>query len=105
MNDGLSINIRNAIIAVFKQFTEIEDVILYGSRAIGTYKTSSDIDITLKGVDLSLLVLSKVFLMIDDLLLPYKVDISIYSHISNDALLSHINRVGKSLYAHTTVTV
>lgn len=99
MNDGLSINSRNAIVAIFKQFPEIEDAILYGSRATGTYKTSSDIDITLKGTNLSLLIISKVFLMVDDLLLPYKADISIYHHISNPELLDHINRVGKSLFS------
>jgi len=36
--------IRNA----FRQYPSIEQVVLYGSRAKGNYRTGSDIDLTIK---------------------------------------------------------
>jgi len=35
---------------------------------------------------------------IDDLLLPYIVDLSLYSQIDNAEFLDHIQRVGKMFY-------
>lgn len=71
---------------------------LYGLRAKGTYKTGSDIDLTLKGSDLILSIINKISNEIDDLLLPYSFDISIFSQISNADLVDHINRVGIVFY-------
>lgn len=82
---------------VLGQFPDIEAAYLYGSRAKGNYKTSSDIDIVLKGKNLNIRELSNISLQLDDLLLPYKFDISIYHQIDNDDLLNHINRVGIDL--------
>lgn len=84
--------------SVFKEYPQIEKAILYGSRAMGTYRNSSDIDLTLIGSSLSLTVLQKVEADLDDLMLPYKIDLSIYSKIQNPDLLAHINRVGKVFY-------
>lgn len=35
---------------------------------------------------------------LDDLLLPYKFDVSIFENIDNPALREHIQRAGKILY-------
>jgi hypothetical protein len=35
---------------------------------------------------------------IDDLLLPYKIDLSIFHKIENHQLLEHIKRIGKVFY-------
>ena len=49
---------------------------IYGSRAKGNYKNGSDIDLTLYGgKDLTLNILSKMLREIDDLLLPYTIDL------------------------------
>jgi len=37
---------------------------------------------------------------IDDLLLPYTFDISIFNQISNPDLIEHINRVGLVFYTY-----
>src|ERR1700761_2862648 len=97
MKYGLSENIIHKVNGVLEKFSSIEKAIIYGSRAKGNYKKSSDIDIALKG-DIDLQLLSTVILQIDDLLLPYKFDISVYDHIVNSELLDHINRVGKTFY-------
>jgi type I restriction enzyme S subunit len=53
----------------------------------------------LEGKQLNLRQLSNISLKLDDLLLPYKFDISIYHQIDNNDLLEHINRVGVDLYS------
>jgi predicted nucleotidyltransferase len=95
---GLSIEDIDKIKNLFKQFEFIDKVILYGSRAKGNYRPSSDIDITLFGKNLTLSELQLIENEIDDLLLPYKFDVSIYNQISNIELIEHIDRVGKVLY-------
>ncbi len=97
---GLAIK---AIEGVFANFQHIEKVILYGSRAIGNYRSGSDIDITLQGDDISLN--NTVYLLmdeLDELYLPYTFDVSIYGRIKNRDLLEHIARVGKVLFKRQT---
>ncbi|MDR3329590.1 MAG: nucleotidyltransferase domain-containing protein [Prevotellaceae bacterium] len=84
--------------SVFAQHPEVEEVLLYGSRAKGTYRPGSDIDITMKGALLTHAIQSKVWLEIDDLLLPCMIDLSILHQIGNPDLVEHINRVGQPLY-------
>jgi len=88
----------NKIQSVFANYSNIEKAILYGSRAIGNFRNGSDIDLTLIGENLDLSSLFKIENDIDDLLLPYKTDISIFQKIENPELVDHINRVGKVFY-------
>lgn len=89
--------IRNTL----ANYQEIEKAIVYGSRAVGTYKKNSDIDLTLFGDKLNPKVLSNLEWQIDDLLLPYTFDLSIMTKISNPDLIAHINSVGKVIYQST----
>jgi|ERR1017187_5142391 predicted nucleotidyltransferase len=98
MRFGLKENIIQSIQQVFAAFSEVDKAILYGSRAKGNYKSGSDIDLTLKGENLNLSVVNKISLQLDDLLLPYTFDISIFKQISNPDLIDHINRVGIVFY-------
>ncbi|NKI27887.1 nucleotidyltransferase domain-containing protein [Arenibacter sp. 6A1] len=84
--------------SVFGNCPEVEKAILYGSRAKGNYKPYSDIDITLVGPALTLSLLFEIETALDDLLLPYKMDISIFHKIENKDLIDHINRIGITLY-------
>lgn len=95
---GLKESVLDQILSVFAASGEVDEAILYGSRAKGCYKPGSDIDITLKGDILTLKELNRISLALDDLLLPYTFDLSIYQHIDNPDLLAHIKRVGKILY-------
>ena len=85
---------------VFAQMSQIEKVILYGSRVKGTYKPFSDIDITLVGENITYRDLLKIMNDIDDLLLPYMFDISIFHNLKNDELIEHINRMGAVVYSN-----
>lgn len=83
---------------VFAANERIERVVLYGSRAKGNYKPFSDVDITLEGDELTHTDLSRLSLAIDDLLLPYQFDISIFHTMKNEALIDHIRRMGITIY-------
>lgn len=98
MTFGLKEHTIEKINGVFAQFPAVERVMLYGSRAKGTYRLGSDIDLTLLGADLDLKILFRIETELDDLLLPYEIDLSIFDYINNPNLISHIRRVGKVFY-------
>ena len=95
---GLKDHIIAQIIGVFTKYPQIDQVILYGSRAKGNYKNGSDIDLTFVGDDLGLKLLNKIELEIDDLMLPFTFDMSLYQDIANPDLIDHISRVGRVFY-------
>lgn len=97
MKYGLKISLINQILQLAKNNNKIEDIILYGSRILGNYKTGSDIDLTLKGKNLTLKDIFKFENDLDELYIPYKFDISIFHQINNKNLLDHINKYGVSL--------
>jgi predicted nucleotidyltransferase len=84
--------------SVFAQFPEVEEVMLYGSRAKGNYRPGSDIDLTVRGSRVDGTLAGKVALALDDLLLPYIIDLSVYHRLGNPDLISHIHRTGKLFY-------
>jgi predicted nucleotidyltransferase len=85
--------------AVLSRYPQVEQAILYGSRAKGNYRNGSDIDLTLRGgADLTLSVVYRILNDLDDLLLPYTVHLSIFDHISDRDVIEHIQRVGVVFY-------
>ena len=98
MRFGLSNEAIQAIIDVFRQYPKIEKVILYGSRAKGIHKYSSDIDLTILSDSLEFNEFQQMQIRLDDLMLPYIIDLSMYKDISNKDLLDHIQRVGVVFY-------
>lgn len=98
MNYGLSENTLEKLRHVFSHEGRIEQVILYGSRAKGNYKPFSDVDIVLSGDKLESADLYRIILAVDDLLLPYQFDISLYKDLVNPDLIDHIRRVGIVIY-------
>lgn len=95
---GLNHSDVKKIQSVFYLHPEIEKAILFGSRAKGNYKPASDIDLTLVGNDLTLTIQQTIENELDDLLLPYKFDISIYHTITSNELVDHIKRVGQLFF-------
>ncbi|VXC80897.1 nucleotidyltransferase domain-containing protein [Pseudomonas sp. 9Ag] len=97
-NTGLSREDVHSIQQTLRRFPRISEAILYGSRAKGNYRPGSDIDLTLIGNELSHQDLLDIELALDDLLLPYKIDLSLHHQVDNPQLIDHINRVGKLFY-------
>lgn len=95
---GLSDQHIEKIQAVLAANPQIERAILYGSRAMGNYRSGSDIDLTLQGNQLSVALLLQINHQLDDLLLPWQIDLSIFDQIENTDLLDHISRVGLDFY-------
>jgi uncharacterized protein len=95
---GLSDNIIHQIHHVFQQYKAIDTALLYGSRAKGNFREGSDIDLTLKGENLDLQTLNAIGDALDDLLLPYQFDLSIFHMLKNEDILDHIRRIGVVFY-------
>jgi predicted nucleotidyltransferase len=96
-------DIRYINIALGK-FSEIECGIIFGSRAMDNYKRGSDIDIAIKGNDIT----SKTLYELSDLLneeypLPYFFDLVHYEAISNANLKAHIDKERKLIYEANSV--
>ena len=99
MKYGLSNQTLQKIRDVFVQYPQVEEVVLYGSRARGDYKNGSDIDLTLRGGDaLTHTILSRIANDLDDQLLPYTIDLSIFGNIRNPEMTEQIERVGVVFY-------
>ena len=95
MKFGLKETTIQKICGVFAEYPQVEKAVIYGSRAKGNYKNGSDIDLTLYGgKDLTLNILSKMLREIDDLLLPYTIDLSIFHNLSDPDFIEHIQQVG-----------
>ncbi len=93
--EDLLLNIKN----IFSKYNQINSVILYGSRAKGTFREGSDIDITLIGNNITNSILNNIETEIDELDSPYLFDISIYQQISSINLKDHIDRIGIEIYS------
>jgi predicted nucleotidyltransferase len=99
---GLKESTIAKINGVFEEYPHLQQAILYGSRAKGNFRKGSDIDLTLIGDDLTYREMTRIENQLDDLLLPYKMDISLFRHIENPDLIEHIQRVGVVFYENKT---
>ena len=95
---GLTDSELKQLFDIFADHPHVGQAILYGSRAKGNYKPFSDVDITLVGHELTREDLNDILLAIDDLLLPYQVDLSLFHKLKNEALIDHIRRRGIVIY-------
>ena len=102
MRYGLSDEVIARIQRVFADNPEIDRVILYGSRAKGNYRNGSDLDLTIVGKGLTLSILARIEAELDDLLLPYRIDLSVLDWIEDPHVREHIARVGQVFYPAMT---
>ena len=94
---GLSVQTIEKIQAVFAKFPEVRNVVLYGSRAKGNFNNGSDIDLSIMNSNINFSDLIKIENNLDNMLLPYKIDLNLFSNIKNTDLKEHIQRVGIKL--------
>ncbi len=95
---GLSQKSLSEVIGVFRNYMEIDEAKLFGSRAMGNFKNGSDIDIAILGDAISLSLILKLKNDFEESSLPYFVDIVNYNSISNPELKRHIDQNGITLY-------
>ena len=97
-SSGLSSETLKKLGSVLRSHPSVEQIILFGSRAMNRHQHSSEMDIALKGAQLHFSNMLHLKSAIDDLMLPYKVDLVIYETIQNKDLKEHIDRVGIVLW-------
>jgi predicted nucleotidyltransferase len=96
---GLKQDDIKTITAVISKCREVEEVLIFGSRAKGNFKNGSDVDIVLKGKDVTrdtILAISGE--LNGETILPYHFDILDFNTIQNEELIQHIQRVGQIIY-------
>ena len=91
---GIPNHYGRQILELFQPLRKGTSLILFGSRAKGNYREGSDIDLAIKGADMTLKDRDRWLLKYETLNLPWKLDLVIYHHIKEPALLEHINRAG-----------
>lgn len=86
------------IAGVLALFPEVEKAVLFGSRAKGTHKPGSDIDLSLMGEELDWRLIGKIYDALDDLLLPYRFSLILLDRETDPDVAAHIARVGIPLF-------
>ncbi len=99
MSLGLRDTDLEYIVQVLSKFSEIEKALIFGSRAKGTHKAGSDVDIAIVGESITFDIISKVrFQLEEESPMPYFFDIVDYTHLEHLELKEHIDRVGKTIW-------
>ncbi len=96
---GLSEKSFNAIVDTLRAFPRIEDVLIFGSRALGNAKNGSDVDLALRGARVDERTAAAVSTLLnEELPLPYYFDVLVFDSIEDTALLEHIKKHGQSIF-------
>ncbi len=95
---GLPEQALEQICAVLARETDISHAVLYGSRARGTAQNTSDIDIALASETLTQADKARIEAALDDLLLPWKIDLCLLSSVTDEQLLKNIRQDGVSIF-------
>ena len=104
MTDGLKPNHRDAIIAKLSANPKVERIVLFGSRAMGAFTTTSDVDLALFGSALTLSDQAALSEAMAELSIPQRVDILIHHRIESQALREHIRKYGVEWFARKRAT-
>ena len=86
--------------AVFARHPNITAVKLFGSRAKGTQRPESDVDLALWG-EVDALAAASIAAELDELPLPYRYDVQPFASIKLQSLRDHIERVGITIFPVT----
>lgn len=90
---GLTSEQIEMIAAILRPYAdEIKTVGLFGSRAQGTYRLNSDIDMVIDG-ELTEADIDHIYTLFDESLLPIKVDVNALHLIDYPPLKEHIDAV------------
>ena len=83
--------------SVFRAHPAVCEVRLFGSRAKGTHRYYSDIDLAIWG-DVTPLQAHAIAAELDELPLPYHYDVQVFDAVKSQELRAHIGRAGIALY-------
>lgn len=92
------LDIIRSVLAPFS--AKIDRVALFGSRAAGTQRPSSDIDIVIYG-SLDEPDVDRIWTLFDSSNLPFKVDVNAYNLVTYPPLRDHIDSAAETLLTKT----
>jgi len=95
---GLPLATLETIRGILAEVPAVKKAVIYGSRAKGTHRPGSDIDLTLLGESLDLQTLGRIAARLEESSIPYQVDLSVLNLIDHAGLRDHIERVGQTFY-------
>ena len=102
---GLSQQTVERIQDVLAHHPEVAKAVLFGSRAKGTARPGSDIDLALYGEGLDWRALGRIENELDDLLLPYTFSLLHHDARIDSEVAAHIARVGVPFYQRESAVV
>lgn len=95
---GLKDSTLAIIIREIQRFPEIQEAVVFGSRAKGTHTHGSDLDIAIKGPHIAAKTVDRLSRILnEEAPIPHHIDIIHYEKITNQSLREHIDRAGKTL--------
>lgn len=98
-NVGLSTKELEEIVDVIKKHCDVDSAFVFGSRAKGTYKSGSDVDIAIKGKNITIDTVAKILTELEEeTMLPYFFDVVHYDTCSTKELVEHIDRIGICIF-------
>ena len=96
---GLKEYEMKTIIEYLSKYSEIEEAVLFGSRAIGLYKKGSDIDIAIKGIKVTPFIAAALKSELEEeTVIPYFFDIVSYPQLRHHEFIQHIDSHGIIIY-------
>ena len=98
MTDGLKERHRKAVIDIIAGNARVERAVLFGSRASGTYRPASDVDLALFGERLSASDQASLAAAIEELTIPQRVQLLLYGTVDSADLRTHIETQGIEWY-------
>ncbi|HEY5593314.1 MAG TPA: restriction endonuclease subunit S [Paludibacter sp.] len=99
MKFGLEVQVIENIISVLEQHPKVDKGFVFGSRAKGNYRPDSDIDIAIKGNEITTDDIIAISVAIETIGITHKFDLIDYNSIKEPALKEHIDRVGIVFYS------
>lgn len=95
---GLSEEQQEIIRNILLPYAErLERVGIFGSRAVGTERDNSDVDLVLYG-SISESDIDRIWTLFDESALPFKVDVSAYNLVEYVPLKRHIDKVSQPFF-------
>lgn len=103
MNHGIEENVLQSIRNILAgNCQNIDKICLFGSRATGQFTKTSDIDLVLYG-DISEQQTDRLYTCFHESMIPYKVDVTAYQHVTYPPLKRHIDDVVKLLFSREQI--
>ena len=96
---GLTQRDIQTLFGIFGKFKEVKSVYIYGSRAKGTYKFGSDIDLAIMNEGVSDRTINDIIEEMQESDLPYFVDITNFATLNHKELAEQIQKMGIPFYS------